>query len=147
MKFWMKLLIHYRIWKTPPLKFGNFTPHFIMDVINFPCPMLQCVISCGSPTQHDLTIFCRTTGLFYHDYAISYLPGSFVTKIFSSQFKIKFQFAVTQIQMNRSLWIFAHGTTAVLSWHERQFIAMSFPGIKLWWNEVSIEFDLCWKRR
>ena len=47
--------------------------------------------------------------------------------------------------MNRSLQIFAHGTTAVLSWHVYKFVAISQPAVALLRSEIFIEFELRWE--
>ena len=47
----------------------------------------------------------------------------------------------------RSQQIFAHVTTAQLSWHVQNFVAITVLASRWEWNEISIEFELWWKSR
>ena len=54
----------------------------------------------------------------------------------------KFYSTLIQIVVKLSLWNFAHGTTAVLSWHVQNCITIWYPTLKLHPNQFSIEFGL-----
>ena len=58
------------------------------------------------------------------------------------QIRWKFRFTLISILMQWSLQNFVHGTTAVLSWHVQEFVAIWWPAMELWQGEVSIEFEL-----
>ena len=75
--------------------------------------------------------------------------GSRFTNGFSIAIQIrwKFRFTLTSILIQWSLQNFAHGTTAVLSWHVQKFVAIWWPATALWQGEVSIEFELRAKNR
>ena len=73
--------------------------------------------------------------------------GAHFTNNFSITIQMwwKFHFALIQILMKWSLQNLAHGTTAELSWHVPNFVAIWSPVIELELNEISIEFELWWK--
>ena len=58
-----------------------------------------------------------------------------------------FHFALIQILTKWSLQNFAHGLTAVLSWHVSNFVAIWSPTTELQQKEISIEFEMWWKNR
>ena len=45
--------------------------------------------------------------------------------------------------MKWSLQIFAHATTAALSWHVKKFVVILLPGIGLWEDGIMIKLVLC----
>ena len=59
----------------------------------------------------------------------------------------KFHFALIQVLIKWSLQNLAHGTTAGLSWHVPNFVAIWSTVIELELNEFSIEFELWWRNR
>ena len=80
----------------------------------------------------------------YHDH---HAGTHFINFSITIQMWWKFHFALIQIIMKWSLQNFAHGTTAVLSWHMQHFVAIGFPAIELQLNKIYIEFELWWKNR
>ena len=60
-------------------------------------------------------------------------PGTHFTNNFSIIIKIWWIFhsALIQILIKWSLWNFAHGMTAVLSWHVQNFVAIQYPTLKV----------------
>ena len=75
--------------------------------------------------------------------------GTHFTNDFSITIQMwwKFHFALIQILIKWSLQYLAHGTTAGLSWHVPNFVAMWSSVIELELNEISITFELWWKNR
>ena len=75
------------------------------------------------------------------------LPGDHFTNNFSITIQMwwKFHFAIIQILIKWSLQSLAHGTTAGLSWHVPNVVAIWSPVIELELNEISIKFELWWK--
>ena len=75
--------------------------------------------------------------------------GAHFTNNFSITIQMwwKFHFALIQILIKWSLQYLAHGTTAGLSWHVPNFVAMWSSVIELELNEISITFELWWKNR
>ena len=75
------------------------------------------------------------------------LPGAHFTNDFSIVIHIwrKFHSALIQVIVKWSLRNLAHGTTAVLSWHVKNFVAIWHLTIELHWNQFFIEFELWWK--
>ena len=73
--------------------------------------------------------------------------GAHFTNNFSITIQMwwKFHFALIQILIKWSLQYLAHGTTAGLSWHVPNFVAMWSSVIELELNEISITFELWWK--
>ena len=71
------------------------------------------------------------------------------TNGFSIAFQIRWKFRFTLISslIKWSLQNFEHGTTAVLSWHVQNFVAIWWPATELQQDEVSIEFALRAKNR
>ena len=63
------------------------------------------------------------------------------------QIRWKFRFTLTSILIQWLLQNFVHGTTAVLSWHVQNFVAIWWPATELWQGEISIEFELRAKNR
>ena len=76
-------------------------------------------------------------------------PGAHFTNNFSITIQMwwKFHFAPIQILIKWSLQYLAHGTTAGLSWHVPNFVAIWSSVIELELSEISIEFELWWKNR
>ena len=70
--------------------------------------------------------------------------GSQLTSDFSIVIQIRWKFhsALIQVVVKWSIWSFAHGTTAALSWHVQDFVTIWYPTINLYWNTNSIEFEL-----
>ena len=64
----------------------------------------------------------------------------------SNVMEILFIFALIQILMKWSLHNFVYDTTAVLSWHVQNFVAIGSPTIELQLNEFPVEFQLWWKK-
>ena len=60
-------------------------------------------------------------------FASSNGPGAhFINSVFIAiQIRWKFRFAVIPVLINISLQVFAHATTALLSWHVQKFVAMT----------------------
>ena len=71
-------------------------------------------------------------------------PGAHFTNIFSIPFQIrwKFHFTLTSILIQRSLQNFVHDTTAVLSWHVQNFVAVWWLTMELQQGKVCIQFEL-----
>ena len=61
------------------------------------------------------------------------------------QIRWKFRRAVIPLLANRSQQIFAHDTTAQLSCHVQNVVAITLLESRSEWNEISIEFELRWK--
>ena len=78
-----------------------------------------------------------------------FVPGAHFTNNFSITIQMwwKFHFALIQILIKWSLQYLAHGTTAGLSWHVPNFVAIWSPVIELKLNEIFIKFELWWKNR
>ena len=76
-------------------------------------------------------------------------PGAHFTNNFSITIQMwwKFHFALILALIKWSLQNVAHGTTAGLSWHVPNFVAIWSTVIELELNEFSIEFELWWKNR
>ena len=62
------------------------------------------------------------------------------------QIRWKLRLAVIPLLTIRSQQIFAHATTAQLSCHEQKFVAITVLKSRGDWNEISIEFELRWKK-
>ena len=69
-------------------------------------------------------------------------PGAHFTNNFSIviQIRLKIHYAPIEFVDKWSLLKFAHGTTAVLSWHVQNFLAIWYPTKELNWNQLSIRF-------
>ena len=63
------------------------------------------------------------------------------------QIRWKLRLDVIPLQAIRSQQIFTHATTAQLSYHVQNFIAIKVLESRWGWNEISIEFELRWKNR
>ena len=76
-------------------------------------------------------------------------PGAHFTNNFSITFQMwwKFHFALIKILIKWSLQYLAHGTTAGLSWHVPNVVAIWSSVVELELNEISITFELWWKNR
>ena len=61
------------------------------------------------------------------------------------QIRWKLRLAVIPLLAIRSQQIFAHATTAQLSCHVQNFVAIIVLESRWQWNEISIEFELWWK--
>ena len=78
-------------------------------------------------------------------------PGCWPGHHFMNNFSIviliqwKFNSALIQVVTKWSLWNFANGMTAVLSWHVQNFVAIRHPTMTLQSNWFSIKFELRWK--
>ena len=59
----------------------------------------------------------------------------------------RLRLAVIPLLAIRSQQIFAHATTAQLSCHVQNFVAITVLELRWVWNEISIEFELRWKNR
>ena len=87
--------------------------------------------------------------LFYIWYYSMMLSMAHFTNNFSITIQMwwKFLCALIPILIQWSLQYLAHGTTAGLSWHVPNFVAIWSPVVELELNEISIEFELWWKNR
>ena len=76
-------------------------------------------------------------------------PGARFTNGFlpAIQIRWKLRLAVIPLMAIRSQQIFAHATTAQLSCHVQNFVAITVLESRWEWNEISIEFELRWKNR
>ena len=76
-------------------------------------------------------------------------PGARFTNDFlpAIQIRWKLRLAVIPLLAIRSTQIFAHATTAQLSCHVQNFVAITVLESRWDWNEISIEFELRWKNR
>ena len=63
------------------------------------------------------------------------------------QIRWKLRLAVIPLLAIRSQQTFAHATTAQLSCHVQNFVAIIILKSRWEWNEISIEFELRWKNR
>ena len=63
------------------------------------------------------------------------------------QIRWKLRLAITPLLAIRSQQILAHATTAQLSCHVQNFVAITVLESRWEWNEISIEFELRWKNR
>ena len=63
------------------------------------------------------------------------------------QIRWKLRLAIIPLLVVRSQQIFAHATTAQLSCHAQNVIAITVLESRWEWNEISIEFELRWKTR
>ena len=86
---------------------------------------------------------------FSDDIPDDYDTGAHFTNDFSITIQMwwKFHFALIQVLIKWSLQNLAHGTTAGLSWHVPNFVAIWSTVIELELNEFSIKFELWWKNR
>ena len=57
----------------------------------------------------------------------------------------KFDSVLIQVIVKWSLWHFAHGMAAVLSWHVQTFVVTWYTMMELQLNQFSINFELQWK--
>ena len=76
-------------------------------------------------------------------------PGARFTNGFlpAIQIRSKFRLATTPLLAIRSQQIFAHATTAQLSCHVQNFVAITVLESRWEWKEMSIEIELRWKNR
>ena len=76
-------------------------------------------------------------------------PGARLTNGFLPviQIRWKIRLAVIPLLAIISRQFFAHVTTARLSCHVQKFVAITVLESRWEWNEISIEFELRWKRR
>ena len=76
-------------------------------------------------------------------------PGARFTNDFlpAIQIRWKLRLAVILLLAIRSQQIFAHATTAQLSCHVQNFVAITVLESRGEWNEISIEYELRWKHR
>ena len=74
-------------------------------------------------------------------------PGArFINDFFPAiQIRWKLRLAVIPLLAIRSQQIFAHATTAQLSCHVHNFVAITVSESRWLWNEISNEFELRWK--
>ena len=81
--------------------------------------------------------------------SMKWKPGAHFTNNFAITIQMwwKFHFALIQVLIKWSLQNLAHGTTAWLSWHVPNFVAIWSIVIESELNEFSIEFELWWKNR
>ena len=81
--------------------------------------------------------------------ALNFPPGARFTNDFlpAIQIRWKLRLAVIPLLAIRSQQIFAHATTAQLSCHVQNFVAIIILKSRWEWNEISIEFELRWKNR
>ena len=97
-------------------------------------------------------------GAFIHDLNVSpaifvrlgkWPPGSVSLTIFlpAIQMRWKLRLAVIPLLAIRSKQIFAHATTAQLSCHVHNFVAITALESRSKWNKIFIEFELRWKTR
>ena len=63
------------------------------------------------------------------------------------QIRWKFRLAVIPLLAIRLQQIFAHATTAQLSGHVQNFVAITVLESRWKWNEISIKFESRWKTR
>ena len=72
------------------------------------------------------------------------VPGPHFTNGFSIAIQIRWnlRFTLISILMQWSLQNLVHGTTAVLSWHVQNSVAISWPLTELQQGDVSIKFEL-----
>ena len=73
-----------------------------------------------------------------------FCAGGRFTNGFSIAIQIRLKFCITlmSILIRWSLQNSVHGTTAVLSWHVQNFVAIWWPATELQQDEVFIEFEL-----
>ena len=79
---------------------------------------------------HSKTYLCVFVWpLLLLDMITYYLCCSISRAIFSIGIQIRWKVfsGLTQVIVKWSLWHFAHGTTAVLSWYVQNFVAISYP--------------------
>ena len=76
-------------------------------------------------------------------------PGARFTNDFlpAIQIRRKLRLAVILLLAIRSQQNFAHATTAQLSCHVHNFVAIIVLESRWEWNEISIEFELRWRNR
>ena len=63
------------------------------------------------------------------------------------QIRWKLHLAVIPLLAIRLQQIFAHATTAQLSCHVQNFVAITVLESRWEWNDISIKFELRWKNR
>ena len=87
----------------------------------------------------------------YHRYICTLVPEAraCLTNDFLSAIQIRWKFRLIVIPLlaNRSRQIVAHATTAQLSWHAQNFVAITVYESRWEWNEISTEFELQRKKR
>ena len=103
-------------------------------------------------TKNEYTLIAFVTTLIWKTNTLFFTklkPGAHFTNNFSITIQMwwKFHFALIQILKKWSLQYLAHGTTAGLSWHVPNFVAIWSSVIELELSEISIEFKLWWKNR
>ena len=62
------------------------------------------------------------------------------------QIRWKLRIVVIPLLAIKSRQIFAHATTAQLSCHVQNFVAITVLELMWEWNEISTEFELRWKK-
>ena len=62
------------------------------------------------------------------------------------QIRWKLRLAITPLLAIKSQQIFAHATTAQLPCHVQNFVVITVLELRWEWNEISIEFELRWKK-
>ena len=76
------------------------------------------------------------------------IASSIITNDFLLAIQIRWKLRLTVIPLLaiRPPQIFAHDTTAPLSCHVQNFVAIAVLESKWEWNEISIEFEMRWKK-
>ena len=93
-------------------------------------------------TLYIITIFGQTVMIVISQHEARF-TNDFLPAI---QIRWKFRLAVIPLMDIKSRHIFAHATTAQLSCHVQNFVAITVLEPKWEWNEISIEFELRWKK-
>ena len=140
-------------------------PYLVVSLISARVPLISTRVSahCQAILFHysvihqkgKLSQFVQVDMLVGPAHKILHLEGDLVSTgaHFTNNFSItiqmwwKFHFALIQVLIQWSLQNLAHGTTAGLSWHVPNFVAMWSSVIELELNEISITFELWWKNR
>ena len=132
--------------KTPKLPFaspaiygGNYIPfqsdsNVKSDSITCRHHDVQYIINCSHASLTPCVLSWFGAG--------AHFPNEFSIVI---QIRWKFHSTLFEVVVKWSLWHFAHGTIAVLSWHVQNCIAIWYTTMSLHLNQFSIEFELWWK--
>ena len=128
----------------------NFRSHAALDFL-----YISLLTNLGRKTQTIFVLLVSPTGpnLWTSKLFDQYWPRTHLTHVISITIHIpwKFHFTITPSLVMISLQIFAHATTAQLSWHMQRFVGITsssfgikyFPRKQLWLQIMSVKWGPC----
>ena len=91
---------------------------------------------------------CHEVYNIAYDWLVAVQGARFTNNfLLAIQIRWKLRHAVIPLLTNRSQQIFAHATTAQLSCHVQNLVVITVLESRWEWNEISIGFELRWKKR